>query len=99
MKLCRFIALSCGLLLAEFHPASAPIFLRLDGVTGSVADTNRVGWMALDSLQQGVGRSISLGGGGSGRTASAPSFSEFTVTKQLDSGSPRLALLAAGGGG
>ena len=99
MRFCRFIALSCGLLLAEFYPASAQIFLRLDGVTGSVSVTNRVGWMALDSLQQGVGRSISVSGGGSGRSASAPSFSEFTVTKLLDSGSPRLALLAAGGGG
>jgi type VI secretion system secreted protein Hcp len=99
MKFCPFIALSCGLLLAEFHPASAQIFLRLDGVTGSVTDTNRFGWMALDSLQHGVGRGISSASGGGGRTASAPSFSEFTVTKLLDSGSPRLALLAAGGGG
>ena len=99
MRRCRFIVLSCALLLAGFHPASAQIFLRLDGVTGSVTNTNRVGWMALDSLQQGVGRSISSGGGGGGRTASAPSFSEFIVTKLMDSGSPKLALLAAGGGG
>ncbi len=98
MKFCRFIALSCGLLLAGFHPASGQIFLRLDGVTGSVTDTNRFGWMALNSLQQGVSRSITSSGG-SGRTASPPSFSEFTVSKLLDSGSPLLALLAAGGGG
>ena len=53
----------------------------------------------LESLQQGVARTISSGGGGGGRTPSAPSFSEFTVTKLMDSGSSRLALLATGGGG
>jgi len=99
MKFCRLIALSCGLLLAEFPPASAQIFLRLDGVTGSVTETNHVGWMTLNSLQQGVARGISPAGGGGGRQASDPSFSEFTVSKQMDSGSPKLALLAAGGGG
>ncbi|HEX5223097.1 MAG TPA: type VI secretion system tube protein Hcp [Verrucomicrobiae bacterium] len=99
MRRCRFIGLSCALLLAGFHPAAAQIFLRLDGVAGPVTNANGAGWMALESLQQGVGRTITSGGAGGGRTPSAPSFSEFTVTKLLDSGSPRLALLAAGGGG
>jgi type VI secretion system secreted protein Hcp len=99
MRFCRLIALSCCLLLAEFHPASAQIFLRLDGVTGSATETNHIGWMTLDSLQQGVARGISSASGGGNRQASDPSFSEFTVSKQMDSGSPQLALLAAGGGG
>jgi len=99
MKSCRLIALCCCLLLAEFHPAYAQMYLRLDGVTGSVTDTNHGGWLALYSLQQGVGRAIGSASEGGGRQASSPSFSEFTVTKQLDSGSPQLALLAAGGGG
>jgi len=99
MRFCWFFALSCCLLLAKSLPASAQIFLRLDGVTGSVTDTNRVGWMALYSVQYGVGRGISSASNGTNRQVSAPSFSEFTVTKQLDSGSPKVALLAAGGGG
>ena len=98
MKLCRLIALSCCLLLAQFPSASAQMFLRLDGVTGSVTETNHFGWMVINSLQQGVGRAI-LPSAGGGRQASSPTFSEFTVTKQMDSGSPKLALLAAGGGG
>ena len=44
MRFCRLIAISCCLLLAEFHPASAQIFLRLDGVTGSATETNHIGW-------------------------------------------------------
>jgi len=100
MKYCRLIAAFLGLLAVTFQPASAQIFLRLDGITGSVEETNHIGWMAIDSIQQGVGRSISSPTvPGSGRDASAPSFSEFVVTKQLDSASPQLAFHAAGGGG
>lgn len=99
MRLCQFIALSCGLLLAAFHPASGQIFLRLDGVAGSVTNTGGIAWMALTSVDQGVGRSISRSGVGGNRLASPPVYSEFTISKLMDSASPKLALLAAGGAG
>jgi type VI secretion system secreted protein Hcp len=38
----------------------------------------------------GVGRGVSNGGGGGGRETSAPSFSEMTVTKDIDIASPEL---------
>lgn len=100
MKYCRLIAAFFCLLAVTSQPASAQIFLQLDGMTGSVEDTNHLGWMAINSIQQGVGRSISTPtGSGSRRDTSAPSFSEFVVSKLLDSASPQLALHAAGGGG
>lgn len=97
----------CRLITAFFMPTCCNLptcvradFLQLDGITGSVEETNHIGWMAINSIQQGVGRSISSPtGSGSGRDTSAPSFSEFVVTKLLDSASPQLALHAAGGGG
>ena len=99
MKIRRLIALSCWLLLLPgYRPLSGQIFLRLDGVSGSVTATNHLGWMAITSLQQGISRKIGSPGGSTNRPVAAPSFSDFTVTKPQDSGSPQLALLAAGGG-
>jgi type VI secretion system secreted protein Hcp len=53
------------------------------------------GWMEINSVQWGCGRAISTPTGASAkREASAPSVSEITVTKQMDSTSPQLALEA-----
>ena len=50
------------------------------------------GWMEINSFQWGCGRGISTPVGASAkREASAPSVSEITVTKQMDSTSPKLA--------
>lgn len=49
------------------------------------------GWIEIGSVQWGCGRAISTPVGGSGkREASAPSVSEITVTKMMDSTSPKL---------
>ncbi len=49
------------------------------------------GWMEIGSFQWGVGRAISTPvGSSSKREASAPSVSEITVTKMMDSTSPLL---------
>jgi type VI secretion system secreted protein Hcp len=42
------------------------------------------GWITVDSLQLGVGRSITTSGGGKDRDTSNPSFSEVTITKSTD---------------
>ena len=50
------------------------------------------GWIEIGSVQWGCGRGISTPVGGSGkREASAPSISEVTLTKLMDSTSPLLA--------
>ena len=50
------------------------------------------GWIEINSVQWGCSRGINTPVGGSGkREASAPSVSEITVTKLMDSTSPLLA--------
>ena len=41
-------------------------------------------WITLDSVQFGVGRAISMSGGGRDREVSNPSFSEVTFSKSTD---------------
>ena len=41
-------------------------------------------WITCDSLQFGVGRAVSVSGGGQDRDVSNPSFSEFTISKSTD---------------
>lgn len=74
------------------------IFMKYGTEKGEVTAEGYKEWIELGSLQWGVGRGISAGvGGGSKRESSAPSISEVTVTKTLDSFSP-LALKEALGG-
>lgn len=97
MRLTRLILL-CAALMAGWAPsARAQLFLKLDGVTNSSAVDGYRQWMEIDSLQTGLGRSITAGASGGG--ASKPSFSEITIRKRIGVESPQLALLAAGGGG
>lgn len=41
-------------------------------------------WITISSVQLGVGRAISVSGGGKDRETSNPSFSEVTLTKSTD---------------
>lgn len=75
-----------------------PIYMKLGSVAGSVTEEGHKGWIELNSFQFGVGRGISSPTGAQkDRDASAPSFSEITVTKQQDESS--LGLVEAGWGG
>jgi type VI secretion system secreted protein Hcp len=47
-------------------------------------------WITISSLQMGVGRAISVSGGGADRETSNPSFSEITLTKSTDMSSADL---------
>jgi type VI secretion system secreted protein Hcp len=51
-------------------------------------------WITIDSLQLGVGRAISVSGGGKDRDTSNPSFSEITLTKSTDVSSADLFMQA-----
>ncbi len=74
------------------------IFMKYGDMNGEATATGYAQWIEMTSMQWGVGRGISAGvGGASKREASAPSVSEITLTKTMDSFSP-LALKEAIGG-
>lgn len=54
-------------------------------------------WITCDSLQVGVGRSISHSGGGKDREVSNPAFSEIVCTKSSDMASTELFMQATCG--
>lgn len=54
-------------------------------------------WITISSLQLGVGRAISVSGGGADRETSNPSFSEVTLTKSTDVASADLFMQAVCG--
>jgi type VI secretion system secreted protein Hcp len=54
-------------------------------------------WINIDSIQWGVGRSVSMVGGGGDRETSNPSFSEVTMTKSMDIASTELFMQATCG--
>jgi len=68
-----------------------PIYMKVDGIDGSVTATGHEKWIELDSAQVGVNRHITNSTGrGVNREASAPSVSEIVVTKVLDDASTGL---------
>ncbi|MGC3957255.1 MAG: type VI secretion system tube protein Hcp [Verrucomicrobiota bacterium] len=71
--------------------SQAQMLLSVTGISGEA--TNNL--IAIDSMQWGLGVSIASGGGGGG--VSAPSFSELTLTKRLDSASLPLLFSCADG--
>lgn len=97
MRFWRVILLGLSVVVSTAEPASAQIFLRLDGIKGSAKAGNHPGWMAILSVQCGLGRSLNVRNGGAQGTSLA-SFSEITCAKSLDAASPQLAFYAAGGG-
>lgn len=74
------------------------ILLKFEtAINGESQVTKHDKWINLESVQFGVGRSISSVGGGGDRESSNPSFSEITCTKQLDVASTELFMQAACG--
>jgi type VI secretion system secreted protein Hcp len=60
-----------------------PIYMKIDGITGSATEQNHTGWIEVHSKQYGVGRSITGTGPGAtkGREGGVPSISEFVMSK------------------
>ncbi|MDX1811259.1 MAG: type VI secretion system tube protein Hcp [Gammaproteobacteria bacterium] len=68
-----------------------PAYLKIEGINGKVTAKGHEGWIACDSIQWGVGRSISSAVGTSkDREASKPSISEVAVSKLMDESTPLL---------
>lgn len=70
------------------------ILLKLDPIKGDSKVDGHDGWITCDSLQLGVGRSITTSGTGADRDTSNPSFSEVTITKSTDKASSDLFMAA-----
>jgi type VI secretion system secreted protein Hcp len=67
------------------------IYVEIDKIKGNVTAEGHKDWIEATSFQFGVGRAIaSVVGKGKDREASAPSISEITLTKEMDSSSPFL---------
>jgi len=67
------------------------VYLKIPGINGGATEDNHKQWIALDSMQFGVGRHISTPVGvGTGREAGVPQVSEVLVTKPMDESSIEL---------
>lgn len=67
------------------------VFVQIPGITGGATETNHVGWIKVDSLQFGVGRSLNNPlGHATSREAGQPNVSEIHVTKPMDNSSIEL---------
>ena len=67
------------------------IYVKYDGIDGEATQSDHVKWLDIGSIQWGVGRAISATSGStSNREASEPSVSEVTLSKMMDSSSPKL---------
>jgi len=66
-------------------------------VNGESTVTKHEKWITCEAVQFGVGRSISSVGGGGDREVSNPSFSEVTLTKNMDVASAELFMQATCG--
>jgi len=68
-----------------------PIYMKYDGVDGSVTAAGHEKWIELSSAQFGVNRHITNPSGrGTNREAAVPSVSEIVVTKPTDCASTGL---------
>jgi type VI secretion system secreted protein Hcp len=86
-------------LVAQQASGAFDVFIKIGDIKGESTAKGHEGWIELQSVQWGVGRGISSPTGGTNREASAPSISELTLTKTLDSSTPKLFLNAVGGSG
>ena len=68
-----------------------PIFIKIEGISGDVTQDKYKGWIDAESLQWGVGRSISTPVGSTmNREASEPTVSELSFTKIMDRSTAQL---------
>jgi type VI secretion system secreted protein Hcp len=93
MKFSRKKKILLGLLIAGLYSiplltisGAGNLFLKSDlaDFKGESTTAGYEGWIEIDSFQVGVGRGVSFSGGGGAREATAPSFSEVTITKPTD---------------
>jgi type VI secretion system secreted protein Hcp len=67
------------------------IYLKMDGIDGDATHEQHKKWLTVNSIQWGVGRSISTPTGSTfNREASEPHISEVMIAKDADASTPKL---------
>ncbi|HTQ43580.1 MAG TPA: type VI secretion system tube protein Hcp [Polyangiaceae bacterium] len=66
-------------------------------IKGECQEAGHEGWINVDSVQFGVGRSVTTTGGGGDRDTSNPSFSEVVFSRGSDKASPELFMQSIAG--
>jgi type VI secretion system secreted protein Hcp len=89
MKRMHLIGIAAILYVIEPVLCPAPVFMKYDGVDGSVQDTDHKKWILIESMSSPMTRA--------GGSASQPTFGPITITKELDKSSPKLMLTCATG--
>lgn len=75
------------------------IYIKYEGIDGEATHETHKKWLDVGSMQWGVGRAIATPSGStSNREASEPSVSEITITKLMDSSSPKFFIESCTGG-
>lgn len=84
--------------LAQDMGAGYEIFLYIDGLPGESTDEEHEGWIEVLSYSHGISQpAASSISSGSSRIAGRSEHQSFTVVKQLDKTSPKLALYCCSG--
>ena len=68
-----------------------PIYMKYEGITGSVTEANHKQWIELQSCQWGLSRNVQAVVGSSGeRESGQPHFSDISITKEQDNSTGKL---------
>ncbi len=90
------LAFAAGLLAQNAH-AAMNAYLQIPGIQGKSMDSKHPGWIEVSSFQWGVGRTATIGSATGGAGSGRASMGDITITKTVDSASPKLTLACANG--
>jgi type VI secretion system secreted protein Hcp len=88
-----FVTENGGAILGS--PGSYAIFIDITGIQGESTDATHVHWIEALSYSHGISQPSS--GVSGGRTSGIAEHQDFTITKELDKASPKLALYCCNG--
>jgi len=74
------------------RPMAYDMFLKIEGVPGESTDKDHRDWIEILSYSHGVTMSVEPGVVGGGRTTARSEHRDFSVVKEMDKASPKLAL-------
>ena len=94
--LCAALLVACSLAQCP-ATAAVELFLKLDGITGDSTDKAHPSWIDILSYDFGITNSSSIGSATGGAGAGKVSFSDLSITKNVDKSSTSLLLDAASG--
>ncbi|MGD8833478.1 MAG: type VI secretion system tube protein Hcp [Desulfobacteraceae bacterium] len=73
-------------------------FIKIDGIEGESTDEKHAGWIEVTSYNTGLSQTVSsTASSAGGASAERADFHDFSITKQIDKASPKLAVACADG--